>query len=75
MNPAERAAHAVARQMGGGVQHSGGDWRVRCPVHDGEDRNLSIGNGSKGADIVVRCFSHEMRSSRHPARHRGGWRP
>jgi hypothetical protein len=58
MNAAERAAHAVAQQMGGGVQHSGGDWRVRCPVHGGEDRHLSIKNGTKGADIVVRCYSH-----------------
>ena len=54
MNAAERAAHAVAQQMGGGVQHSGGDWRVRCIIHGGEDRNLSIRNGTKGADLVVR---------------------
>jgi putative DNA primase/helicase len=59
MNPAERAADAVERQMGGGVQHSGGDYRVRCPVHGGEDRHLSIRNGTRGADIVVHCFSHE----------------
>jgi putative DNA primase/helicase len=59
MNPAARAAHAVASRMGGGVQVSGGDYRVRCPVHEGEDRHLSIKNGTKGADIVVRCYSHE----------------
>jgi hypothetical protein len=59
MSPAARAAHAIASKLGGGFSVSGGDYRVRCPVHDGEDRHLSIKNGTKGADIVVRCFSHE----------------
>jgi hypothetical protein len=57
VSPAERAAHAVAHQMGSGVYHSANGWRVRCPVHGGQDRNLSIKDGS-GADIIVRCFSH-----------------
>jgi hypothetical protein len=56
---AARAAHAIASKLGGGFGVSGGDYRVRCPVHGGEDRHLSIKNGTKGADIVVRCFSHE----------------
>jgi hypothetical protein len=45
--------------MGGGLHFSGGDYRVRCPVHGGVDLNLSIRNGTKGADILVRCYSHE----------------
>jgi len=59
MNAAARAAHAVANKIGGGVHVSGGDYRVRCPVHSGENRHCSIKNGTKGADIVVRCYSHE----------------
>ena len=43
--------------MGGGRRHSGNGWRVRCPVHGGQDRNLSIKDGSS-ADVIVRCFSH-----------------
>jgi putative DNA primase/helicase len=59
VSPAAEAAYKVAQVMGGGVQHSAGDFRVRCPVHGGEDRHLSIKNGAKGADILVSCHSHE----------------
>ena len=57
MSPAARAAQAVAHHMGGGVHHSGNSWRVRCPVHGGQDRNLAIKDG-RDTDIIVRCFSH-----------------
>ena len=41
--------------MGGGFYRSANGWRVRCPVHGGQDRNLLIKAGSS-ADIVRQTF-------------------
>jgi hypothetical protein len=43
--------------MGGGVHKTNHDFRVRCPVHGGDDLNLSIKD--KDGDITVRCYSHD----------------
>jgi Toprim domain-containing protein len=53
---AAQVAEAIAAKMGGGIERSAGGFRVRCLVHGGEDRNLSIRDGGK--QLLVTCHSH-----------------
>ncbi len=47
----DRIAHAL-----GGARRDGTGWRCRCPVHDGQDSNLSLHPGET-ASLVVTCWS------------------
>jgi Toprim domain len=53
---AQQVAQAIAAKTGGGVEPTGGGFRVRCLVHGGVDRNLSLRDGD--ARLLVRCYSH-----------------
>ena len=49
---AAEVAHALDKRP----KKSGDSWRVPCPAHDGDDRNLSIADGDAGSLRLV-CFS------------------
>ena len=55
-------ARAIESRMGGGMDHQGNEWRVRCPVHAGKHRNLSIRKGEDGG-ISPWCYSHHCERS------------
>jgi len=62
MSGARLAAEVIDSRMGGGIGRSGREYRVRCPVHGGDDRNLSIRDNDDGT-ISVRCYSHDCSKS------------
>ena len=49
---AAEVAHALDKRP----KKSGSSWRVPCPAHGGDDRNLSIADGDAGSLRLV-CFS------------------
>ena len=49
---AAEVAHALDKRP----KTSGSSWRVACPAHGGDDRNLSIADGDAGSLRLV-CFS------------------
>ena len=37
-------------------KRSGGEWKAKCPAHDGKTQSLSVSEGDKGA-VLFHCFS------------------
>ena len=51
-------AAEVAHALDDRPKKSGSSWRVPCPAHGGDDRNLSIADGDAGSLRLV-CFSRQ----------------
>ena len=49
-------ALAVLTSHGCKPKRSGGEWKAKCPAHDGKTQSLSISEGNKGA-VLFHCFS------------------
>ena len=49
-------ALTVLTSRGCKPKRSGGEWKAKCPAHDGKTQSLSISEGNKGA-VLFHCFS------------------